>query len=460
MRQHLWRGTTLIFAGMILLAACSSTASPSASAAVSTAEQPSASAATSSGTQELDDALAGNYSGMVVTAYGPFVDEDEAKFLDMVKVFEDATGIDVQYEGTKTFEQDISVRVDAGNAPDIVDFPQPALLATFAQSGEIVDLSPYLSQEYLESQYASSWLDMASMEGPSGTITAGVWERVNAKSNVWYPKAAFDAAGYEVPTTWDELTALADQIVADGDAPWCVGIESGVATGWPATDWIEDIMLRTTTPENYDAWVKGDLAFSSPEVKAAWQTLSDIWLDPAMVYGGKAGIVSTAFGDAPADMFTDPPNCWLHRQGNFITSFFPETAVMGTDYDFFYFPPIDPAFGKPMLVAGDIWAVFSERPEVLALAEWYTSAKHLEPWMASGGALAPQSDVDLSKYGSEVERSVAAVLGEATTIRFDASDLMPAAVGAGTFWKEVTSYINGDVTLDEALQAIDDSWPQ
>jgi alpha-glucoside transport system substrate-binding protein len=459
MRQHWWRGTTLFFAGTILLAACSSGSSPSGSAAGSTAAQPSGSAATSSGTKELDDALAGKYDGKVVTAYGPFVDEDEAKFLDMVKVFEDATGIDVQYEGTKQFEQDITVRVDAGNVADIVDFPQPALLATFAKSGKIVDLSPYLSQDYLESKYVSSWLDTTSMEGASGTITAGVWERVNAKSNVWYPKAAFDAAGYKVPTTWDELTALADQIVADGDAPWCVGIESGVATGWPATDWIEDIMLRTTSPENYDAWVKGDLKFSSPEVKAAWQTLSDIWLDPTMVYGGKAAIVATAFGDAPAPMFTDPPKCWLHRQGNFITSFFPETAKMGTDYDFFYFPPIDEKYGKPMLVGGDIWAVFNEKPEVLALEEWYTSAKHLEPWMASGGALAPQSDVDLSKYGSEVERSVAAVLGEATTIRFDASDAMPAAVGTGTFWKEVTSYINGDVTLDAALKAIDDSWP-
>ncbi|MCO5243170.1 MAG: PfkB family carbohydrate kinase [Anaerolineae bacterium] len=45
----------------------------------------------------------------------------------------------------------------------------------------------------------------------------GLWQRFNAKSLVWYPKKAFEAAGYEVPTTWDELQALQDQIVSDGD---------------------------------------------------------------------------------------------------------------------------------------------------------------------------------------------------------------------------------------------------
>ena len=171
---------------------------------------------------------------------------------------------------------------------------------------------------------------MATMPGASRQpIMAGVWERVNGKSFVWYPKKAFDAAGYKVPTTWDELTALQDQIVKDGDTPWCIGIESGAATGWPVTDWIEEIMLRTTTPENYDDWVSHKLPFSSPEVTAAAQKVGDIWLNPKFVYGGTAGIVSTNFGDAPKPMFTDPPKCWLHRQGNFITSFFPARRQAG-----------------------------------------------------------------------------------------------------------------------------------
>jgi alpha-glucoside transport system substrate-binding protein len=449
--RHSWRGVTLLVSGLIVLGAC--TSNSGSSTAPSTAASAAASAA-ASGPKELADALAGKYTGKVVTAFGPFVDEDEAKFNTVIKVFEDATGIDVKYEGSKQFEQDIQVRVDAGNAPDISDFPQPGSLARFVKSGKAIDLTPYLPADYMQKQYNQSYLDMANMPGPSGTVLGGVWERVNAKSFVWYPKKAFDAAGYKVPTTWDELIALQDQIKADGDTPWCIGIESGVATGWPATDWVSDILLGTQPPDVYDGWVKGDVKFSDPRIKAAFQTMADIWLGAGNVYGGKKAIVSTAFGDAPAGMFTDPPKCWLHRQANFITSFFPKGKVAGTDYDFFPFPAKDPQYGPFMQVGGDIWGAFTNKPEALAVLEWFTSAKHLEPWMATGGALAPQKDVDVSKYGQPVEQKIGDLLAKAKTIRFDSDDQMGAPTQPA-FWKEVTSFINGNEDLDTALANID-----
>jgi alpha-glucoside transport system substrate-binding protein len=227
-----------------------------------------------------------------------------------------------------------------------------------------------------------------------------------------------------------------------------------VATGWPATDWISDILLGTQPPEVYDKWVSGALKFSSPEVKNAFQIMGNIWLDPKAVYGGTKTIVSTAFGDAPTPMFADPPKCWLHHQANFITSFFPKGTKAGTDYDFFLFPAVDAKYGKPMQVGGDIWGMFNDRPEVRALLAWFTSAKHLEPWMATGGALAPQKDVDVSKYGQPVEQQVGQLLKDATTIRFDSDDQM-GAPAQPAFWKEVTSYVNGDETLDQALANID-----
>ena len=159
--------------------------------------------------------------------------------------------------------------MEGGDAPDIVDFPQPGLLKSLVAKGYGVDLTDVINQDWLKENYNQSWLDMSMIDGPNGTIMAGVWGRVNGKSLVWYPKKAFDAAGYQVPTTWDEMVALSDQILADGDAPWCVGIESGAATGWAMTDWIEELMLRTTSLENYDKWVAGELKFDSPEVKNA-----------------------------------------------------------------------------------------------------------------------------------------------------------------------------------------------
>jgi alpha-glucoside transport system substrate-binding protein len=445
----------------LVVAACSGGSSTSeAPASEAPASQaPAASEAPASGSF-LDRALAGEFAGTTVTATGPFVDEDAVKFNATMKDFQDKTGITIAYEGSKEFEATISARVDANDAPDVVDFPQPGLLASFAKTGKVIDLTDKLDQEALAANYGQSWLDMAQMAGASGDIQAGVWERVNGKSFVWYPKAAFDAAGYKVPTTWDELTQLEDQIKSDGDTPWCIGIESGAATGWPVTDWLEEMMLRTTSLENYDKWVTGELKFSSPEVTKAAEEVGRIFLGEGMVNGGAAGIVGTAFGDAPKAMFEDPPKCWLHRQGNFITSFFPADAKPGVDYDVFYLPGLDPQYGSPVLVAGDIWAAFSDRPEVMAVMEYFTKGEHLKGWIESGGAIAPQKDADLAWYGDDITRFVAQTIVEADAVRFDASDLMPGAVGSGAEWKEMTSWISGKEDLATALQNIDAAWPQ
>ena len=395
-----------------------------------------------------------------MTATGPYVDEDAVKFNATMKEFTDKSGIKIDYTGTKEFEATINARVEGNDAPDIVDFPQPGLLANIAKTGKVIDLTTKLDQAALKANYAQSFLDLATMAGASGDIQAGVWERVNGKSFVWYPKKAFDAAGYTVPTTWAELTALPDQIVADGDTPWCIGIESGAATGWVVTDWLEEFMLRTTSLENYDNWVTHKLPFSSPEVKAAATKVGEIFLNDKLVNGGKAGIVTTAFGDAPKAMFDDPPKCWLHRQGNFITSFFPADSKPGVDYDVFYLPGVDAQYGNPVLFAGDIWAAFSDKPEAMAVMEYFTKGAHLKSWIESGGAIAPQKDADLAWYSDPTTRFVAKTIVDAPSLRFDASDLMPGAVGSGAEWKEFTSWISGKEDLDTALKNIDAAWPQ
>ncbi|MFC0213678.1 ABC transporter substrate-binding protein [Paenibacillus chartarius] len=407
---------------------------------------------------ELDQAMAGAFKGKKVTMFGPFTDADQVKFENSIKEFETKTGIDIQYEGSKEFEATISIRVDGGNAPDIADFPQPGLLASFVKKGKVLDVNKLMDPAKLKANYNASWLDMATMESTNGKIMAGIWNRSNVKSLVWYPKKQFDEAGYKVPKTWDEMIALSKQIAKDGDKAWAIGIESGAATGWAATDWIEDIMLRTTTPENYDKWVKGELPFTSPEVKNAVQKMAEIWLDDSLVYGGRKSIVTTAFGDAPKVMFDNPPKAWMHRQGNFITSFFPNTAKAGTDYDWFYLPPIDAKYGSPVLVAGDIYAAFNDRPEVRAVLQFFTTGESIKTWVQSGGVIAPMNDAKPEWYTSDVDRRMGDLVKNATTLRFDGSDLMPGSVGAGTFWKGMTDYVSGTVDLDKALEEIQAGW--
>ena len=391
---------------------------------------------------------------------GPFSSDDQVKFNESIKAFQDATGITINYIGGKEFEAHIRVSVEGGSPPDIADFPQPGLLANFVKEGKVVDLSTFLPADYLKQQYLQAWLDMGTMQGPNGPITAGIWARYNGKSQVWYPKAEFDKAGYKVPTTWDEMMTLTQQIADDGDTAWCIGIESGAATGWPMTDWIEDVMLRTTSPENYDKWVKGELKFDSPEVNNAIDLITKIWFNDAYVYGGRKSIATTNFGDAPKPMFEAPPKCWLHRQGNFITSFFPKGLTPGTDYDFFYLPPIDAKYGSPYLIAGDIYAMFNDRPEVRAVIEYFTHAESLKSWMAAGGALSPHNDQDLNWYGDPMEKKIAGIVLKATAVRFDASDLMPGAVGSGSEWKAMTAFVSGQIDKATALKEIDASWPK
>lgn len=406
----------------------------------------------------LELAMKGDYKGTKVTMFGPFVDADQVKFESSIKEFEEKTGIDIQYEGSKEFEATINIRVDGGNAPDIADFPQPGLLASIAKTGKVVDLTSVLDQDKLTANYNKSWLDMSNMDGKDGKIMAGIWNRSNVKSLVWYPKKQFEEAGYKVPETWDEMMALTEQIAKDGDPAWAIGIESGAATGWAATDWVENIMLRTTTPENYDKWVKGEMQFTAPEVKNAVEIMSKIWLNKDYVYGGTKSIVTTSFGDAPAPMFTDPPKAWFNMLGNFITSFFPETAKVDEDYDWFYLPSIDPQYGKPVLVAGDIYAMFNDRPEVRAVMEFFTTGESIKSWVQSGGVIAPMNDASLDWYTSESDRRMAKLVQDASTLRFDGSDLMPGKVGAGTFWKGMTDYVSGTATLDQALEQIQSGW--
>ncbi|MPZ53446.1 MAG: extracellular solute-binding protein, partial [Acidimicrobiia bacterium] len=274
---------------------------------------------------------------------------------------------------------------------------------------------------------------------------------------------AFEEAGYEPATTWDELMALSDQIVADGKNAWCIGTGSDAATGWPATDWMEDIVLRQAGTEVYDGWVAGDVAFSSPEITAAAETFGQVLFTEGYVFGGNENISSTDFRDAPDPMFNDDPPCYLHRQANFITTFFPEGLTPTEDYNFFPFPSIDGQDG--VLMAGELAVVFNNRAEVRDFLDAFSG---VDAQCAQGGfegisRISPNTEVGSDCYNSELLGQAAGTLTEALAndvARFDASDLMPPEVGGGSFWTGMNAYTdNGPDNLEQVLSDIDAAWP-
>lgn len=398
-------------------------------------------------------------SGTTVNIFGAFVDVDAERFEAAMLPFEEETGIDIVYEGSGDFETLVRVRAEGGDPPDIGAFPQPGLLADLNSQGHIQDIAQWFSMDYLKGQYSDAWIDLATIDGS----VVGVWYRASLKSLVWYAKPVFEEMGYDIPQTWDEMLALSDQMVEDGYTPWSVAIESSGATGWVATDWMEDIMLRTATPEQYDAWVAGELPFNSAEVRRAAEIMGDIFFNEDYVLGGTDAILTVPFGDGPAPLLQDPPFALMHRQATFITGFFPDggSEISQGLIDYFYLPPIDEEEGRPVLGAGDMFSAFEDRPEVRAVMRYLSTGESTRGWLIQGGFVSPHKDADFNWYPSQVERGYAEILQSADTFRFDASDLMPGAVGAGTFWTGMVDYINGGgANLEQILQAIDDSYPE
>ncbi|MEO0755428.1 MAG: ABC transporter substrate-binding protein [Cyanobacteria bacterium J06648_16] len=403
------------------------------------------------GTEEAGEAA----GDRTVTILGVIVGEQQAKLEQALAPFEEETGIDVIYEGTDAFATLLPVRVESGDSPDIAMFPQPGLMADFATAGDLVPITEFIDEATLTTAYPDTWIEL----GTFADATYGVWYRASVKSLVWYSPAAFEARGYAVPETWNELIALSDQIVADGGTPWCLGLESGDATGWPGTDWVEDIMLRTAGPEKYDQWVNNEIPFNDASVKAAFDEFGEVVLNPDYIVGGSVGAISTPFGDSPQGLFSEDPGCYLHRQANFIASFFPENVVLGEDVDVFLLPGIDESFGTPVLVAGDVFGMFNDTPEARELMAYLASPTPHEIWAELGGFLSPHQEVSLEIYPDPVSKKQAEFLTQAETIRFDGSDMMPGVVGTGTFWSGVVDYVAG-TPAEQVLDSIESSWPE
>lgn len=429
------------------------------------------------GSSEEDDALAdvtsdvdcaafeqyGDLEGNEVSIYTSIISPEDQPYIDSFKPFEDCTGAKVEYEGSRAFEAQLQVRLQAGNPPDIAFVPQPGLIETIATDfpDKIVEVSEVASQN-ADEYYNPQWREYGTVDGKYYGAPLGA----NAKSFVWYSPSMFEEGGYEIPTTLDEMMALTEQIKSDNpDAkPWCAGIESGTATGWTATDWLEDYMLRTAGPDVYDQWAAHEIPFDDPQVVIALDQVGDILRNPDYVNGGLGGVESiatTAFGDAGLPILEG--NCWMMRQASFYQANWPEGTSVAEDGDVFaFYLPGDTADDKPLLGGGEFTVAFDDGPAVAALQGYLTSPEWSDVkaqvsgpgWLSANNAMNPDNlESPIDKLAFEL------LTDEETTFRFDASDLMPAAVGAGTFWTAMVDWIALGEDTEEVLSKVESSWP-
>ncbi|MGB8361530.1 MAG: ABC transporter substrate-binding protein [Acidimicrobiia bacterium] len=401
-------------------------------------------------------------SGTEVSVWGAPTGDEGASIqatFDIYGAAEDAT---VTYTGSDSIEQDTRIAVDGGAPPDIFVTPQPGSICEFAGNGDLVSLEDMgFDIAALEAAHGAYLMGLGECDGSHYTIPTNT----NYKSIIWYNKPAFEAGGYEIPTTWDELLALSQQILDDGTTPWCIGFGSEAATGWPGTDWIEDIMVRTAGADVYNQWTSHEIPFNDPAVLHAFDLFGEIMFADGFVLGGADGVAAIDFRDAPDPMFNDPPSCMLHRQASFIANFFPEGVVPGTDADFFDFPDID---GSGAMGGGELAMVFNDRPEVRALLAAYADVPLQCVQAAPKGhgvagieRISANANTPADCYESDTVRkqaeAVAAALGNNSFV-FDGSDLMPSAVGQGSFWTGMVDWSRG-TPAQEVVDTVEASWP-
>ena len=391
-------------------------------------------------------ANAPDLSGQSITVSGPWLSPESEYFDNMLAYFEAATGADVSYVGSDSFEQNIVIDAEAGAAPNIAVFPQPGLAADLASRGLLSPL-PAGMGDWITNNYGagSSWVDLGTYADANGDDQLyGFFYNVNVKSLVWYNPENFEDAGYDVPTSMEGLKALTEQMVADGETPWCIGLGSGTATGWPATDWVEDLMLRTQPADVYDAWTTNEIPFNDARVVAAIEEFGWFARNDDNVSGGAGAVATTDFRDSPQGLFASPPQCYMHRQASFVPAFFPEDVEFGVDADFFYFPSYESkSLGNPVLGGGTLMAITDPSDGASALMEFLQLPLAHEIMMAQTGFLTPHKGVNLDAYLNDTLRGQGQILIDATTFRFDGSDLMPGGVGAGSFWTGMVDYAGG-----------------
>ncbi|KQR86623.1 extracellular solute-binding protein [Microbacterium sp. CFBP 13617] len=369
------------------------------------------------------------------------------------------TGIKVVYTGDKSFEGNVVTKVSGGDAPDIAIVPQPGLLKTLIGTGEVQKASDAVSSN-VDEYWGEDWKSYGTEDG---TFYAAPM-LANLKGYVWYSPAKFKEWGVEVPKTFDELLTLTQTIQQkSGSAPWCAGFASDAASGWPGTDWIEDMVLRQSGPDVYDQWVANEVTFTDPQIKDAFDAVGSILLNPSYVnagFGDVKSINSTAFADVAAKVADG--SCAMTHQASFLSANFltvtnaaGETPTIAPDGDVYAF--LLPGVKEGELAVeggGEFVAAFSDDESVQKVAEFMSTPEFADARVKLGGVISANKGADPSLASSEFLTEAMKTLQDPnTTLRFDASDLMPATVGSGSFWKGMVSWIDGTPT-DEVLSNI------
>ncbi len=403
----------------------------------------------------------GTFEGETVSLYSSIREVEADQLQQTFDAFTKCTGIEVQHNGVGEFESQIVVQVEGGNAPDLAIFPQPGLLQRMVRDSHVLP-APDAVEANVDEGWSEDWKAYGTVDDEfyAAPLMASV------KSFVWYSPSMFEEGGYEIPETWDDLLALTEQIAKDHEGedvkPWCAGIESGGATGWPATDWVEDLVLRSAGADVYDKWVTHEIPFNDPAIVKATEEVGKILRDDRYVNGGigdARSIATTSFNDGGLPILDG--QCYMYRMASFYEVQFPEGTDVSENGDVFaFYLPGMTADEKPLLTGGEFVGAFNDREATQAVQAYMSSSLWANTRVEIGGVTSANKGVDPTLATSDILRLAMELLQDEDAVaRFDGSDLMPSEVGAGSFWTAMVQWINGEKDVETVLGEVESSWP-
>lgn len=365
-------------------------------------------------------------------------DEEHARFLAILQPLVDACSLQVEDIPTRS-PDDLDAKVTDGSL-DLAVWNSAALAKYDAK---LIALDTVNGRK-------ESYAEFFVSQGTRNGRWTGVPVKADVKTLIWYSPKVFKAKGYTVPTTWEELDALVESAVAKGDVPWALGFESGDATGWTGSDFIQDILLAQQGPAFIFDLLSGTTKYDDDRVKQAWTTYGKWAKDAKYTVEGSSGTLTTSFSDAIFQVFGDAPKALLLKQAGFVrgevTKKYPSYKY-GEDFDFFTVP------GAKGIQGGADWLMaFDDKPATRAVIGYLTSPKGGANWAKSGLDLSPNrgaagnyTDPVLSKFGE--------TLANTKGFTPDIGDTIPGDFGKAE-WKGIVDYVKGDAEIDAALAAV------
>ncbi|NJD57909.1 MAG: hypothetical protein FIA98_00720 [Anaerolineae bacterium] len=239
-------------------------------------------------------------------------------------------------------------------------------------------------------------------------------------------------------------------MVANGQVPWAMGFESGPATGWTGSDFIQDILLAQKGPDYVSGIINGSVPYNDPGVVAAYQQYVKWASDPKYTVGGADGTVNTNFADALLQPFSDPPKAMMVKQSGFaggnIAAKYPNLKY-GTDYAFFGFPGAQGVQG-----GADYMYAFNNTPAVMAMLSYITGPVGAANWAATGFALDPNK-LASGKYLDPQLADMAKILESAKGFTPDIGDTIGGTFGNAE-WTAIINTVQGkDIPTELATVA-------